>query len=228
MSFTTFEFFLFALMALVVYYVIPKKARWVWLLIISYMYYFSYHVITVWMMLFTTAVTYTGGIMLGRLNSLKPDKDADKETKKAFKKNITHRKKRVVLIIILLAFGILAVCKYTNFMIGNINGILSMLGSTGRLSVLNLTLPLGISFYTFQSVSYVVDVYRAKHEPQKNFFKYALFVSFFPQLLQGPIGRYERLGEQLYEGHAYDLKNIQFGVQRILWGMLKRWCLLTG
>ena len=107
-------------------------------------------------------------------------------------------------------------------MIGNINGILSAFGSRGRLSVLKLTLPLGISFYTFQSVSYVVDVYRGKHEPQKNFFKYALFVSFFPQLLQGPIGRYERLGEQLYEGHAYDLKNIQFGLQRILWGMLKK------
>ena len=61
-----------------------------------------------------------------------------------------------------------------------------------------------------------------KHEPQKNFFKYALFVSFFPQLLQGPIGRYERLGSQLYEGHSYDLRNIQFGVQRILWGMLKK------
>ena len=123
---------------------------------------------------------------------------------------------------ILLSFGVLAVCKYTNFMIGNINGILSAFGSSERLSVLKLTLPLGISFYTFQSVSYVVDVYRGKHEPQKNFFKYALFVSFFPQLLQGPIGRYERLGEQLYEGHAYDLKNIQFGLQRILWGTLKK------
>ena len=107
-------------------------------------------------------------------------------------------------------------------MIGNINGILAMTKATGRLSVLKLTLPLGISFYTFQSVSYVVDVYRGKHEPQKNFFKYALFVSFFPQLLQGPIGRYERLGSQLYEGHSYDLRNIQFGVQRILWGMLKK------
>ena len=222
MSFTTFEFFPFALMPLVVYYIIPQKVRWVWLLILSYMYYFSYHVTTVWMMILTTAVTYAGGILLGKLNSEKPDKDADRETKKAFKKDITNKKKKVVLGVILLSFGVLAVCKYTNFMIGNINGILSAFGSRGRLSVLKLTLPLGISFYTFQSVSYVVDVYRGKHEPQKNFFKYALFVSFFPQLLQGPIGRYERLGEQLYEGHAYDLKNIQFGLQRILWGMLKK------
>ena len=168
MSFTTFEFFLFALTALVVYYIIPKKVRWVWLLILSYIYYFSYHVTTVWMMILTTAVTYTGGVLLGRLNGLKPDKDADREAKKAFKKN---------MLVILLSFGVLAVCKYTNFMIGNINGILAMTKATGRLSVLKLTLPLGISFYTFQSVSYVVDVYRGKHEPQKNFFKYALLYS---------------------------------------------------
>ena len=146
MSFTTFEFFLFALTALVVYYIIPKKVRWVWLLILSYIYYFSYHVTTVWMMILTTAVTYTGGVLLGRLNGLKPDKDADREAKKAFKKDITHRKKKVVLLVILLSFGVLAVCKYTNFMIGNINGILAMTKATGRLSVLKLTLPLGISF----------------------------------------------------------------------------------
>lgn len=222
MSFTTFEFFLFALLALVVYYIIPKKVRWIWLLILSYMYYFSYNVATVWMLILTTAITYTGGILLERLNNTKPDEAADREAKKAFKKGITGKKKKVVLLMVVLSFGILAVCKYTNFMIENINGILSFAGSAGRLSVLNLTLPLGISFYTFQSVSYVVDVYRGKHKAQKNFFKYALFVSFFPQLLQGPIGRYERLGSQLYEGHAYDLKNIQFGVQRILWGMLKK------
>ena len=142
MSFTTFEFFLFALMALVVYYIIPKKVRWVWLLILSYMYYFSYHVTTVWMMILTTAVTYTGGILLGKLNSEKPDKDADRETKKAFKKDITNKKKKVVLCVILLSFGVLAVCKYTNFMIGNINGILSAFGSSERLSVLKLTLPI--------------------------------------------------------------------------------------
>lgn len=98
------------------------------------------------MMILTTAVTYTGGVLLGRLNGLKPDKDADREAKKAFKKDITHRKKKVVLLVILLSFGVLAVCKYTNFMIGNINGILAMTKATGRLSVLKLTLPLGISF----------------------------------------------------------------------------------
>lgn len=222
MSFTTLQFFLFALVAVVVYYILPKKVQWVWLLILSYVYYLSYHVVTVWMMIFTTAVTYAGGIMLERLNELKPSEDISREEKKAFKKNITHKKKCVVVGIVLLAFGVLAVVKYTNFMIGNINGILALFKNTGRISLLNLTLPLGISFYTFQSVSYVIDVYRAKHTAQKNFFKYALFVSFFPQLLQGPIGRYERFGKQLYEGHKYDLCNIQFGIQRILWGMLKK------
>ena len=82
--------------------------------------------------------------------------------------------------------------------------------------------PVGISFYTFQTMAYVIDVYRGEISAEKSPLSYALFVSFFPQLLQGPIGRYERLGSQLYEGHSYDLRNIQFGVQRILWGMLKK------
>ena len=116
----------------------------------------------------------------------------------------------------------LGIMKYTNFMLGNIDAVLRLFGSGKQIGVLNLTLPLGISFYTFQSISYVVDVYRGKHKAQGNFFKHALFVSFFPQLLQGPIGRYERLGSQLYEGHSYNLKELQFGVQRILWGFFKK------
>ena len=123
---------------------------------------------------------------------------------------------------VLIAFGMLGIMKYTNFMLGNIDAVLRLFGSGKQIGVLNLTLPLGISFYTFQSISYVVDVYRGKHKAQGNFFKHALFVSFFPQLLQGPIGRYERLGSQLYEGHSYNLKELQFGVQRILWGFFKK------
>ena len=145
-----------------------------------------------------------------------------REEKKDFKKNIVRKKKKIVLAMVLIAFGMLGIMKYTNFMLGNIDAVLRLFGSGKQIGVLNLTLPLGISFYTFQSISYVVDVYRGKHKAQGNFFKHALFVSFFPQLLQGPIGRYERLGSQLYEGHSYNLKELQFGVQRILWGFFKK------
>ena len=222
MSFTTFEFFLFIAAAVIIYYVIPKKLQWIWLLIISYVYYASYDISTVWMLLLTTYVTYRGGILLDRLNEQKPQDGISREEKKDFKKNIVRKKKKIVLAMVLIAFGMLGIMKYTNFMLGNIDAVLRLFGSGKQIGILNLTLPLGISFYTFQSVSYVVDVYRGKHKAQGNFFKHALFVSFFPQLLQGPIGRYERLGSQLYEGHSYNLKELQFGVQRILWGFFKK------
>ena len=222
MSFTTFEFFLFIAAAVIIYYVIPKKLQWIWLLIIRYGYYASYDISTVWMLLLTTYVTYRGGILLDRLNEQKPQDGISREEKKDFKKNIVRKKKKIVLAMVLIAFGMLGIMKYTNFMLGNIDAVLRLFGSGKQIGVLNLTLPLGISFYTFQSISYVVDVYRGKHKAQGNFFKHALFVSFFPQLLQGPIGRYERLGSQLYEGHSYNLKELQFGVQRILWGFFKK------
>ena len=91
-----------------------------------------------------------------------------------------------------------------------------------NLSFLDIALPMGISFYTFQSVGYLVDVYRGKYAPEKNLGKFALFVSFFPQLVQGPISRFDDLGEQLYAGHSFDYKNVSFGIQRILWGFFKK------
>lgn len=84
---------------------------------------------------------------------------------------------------------------------------------------LNILMPMGISFYTLQVIAYCVDVYKGKVEAQENFFKYLLFVSFFPQILQGPIPRYSQLKDQLFEGHAFDYRTVKFGFQLILWGL---------
>lgn len=84
---------------------------------------------------------------------------------------------------------------------------------------LSLLMPMGISFYTLQVIAYCVDVYKGKTEAQQNFLKYLLFVSFFPQILQGPIPRYEQLKNQLYEGHAFDYRTVKSGFQLILWGL---------
>ena len=115
----------------------------------------------------------------------------------------------------------LAVVKCTNFAIENINAVLSRTGGS-LIEPVNWVLPLGISFFTFQSVSYIIDVYQGKYEAEKNPFKLGLFVSFFPQLLQGPIGRFNHLAPQLFEGKRLDIKNLQFGLQRILWGIAKK------
>ena len=87
----------------------------------------------------------------------------------------------------------------------------------GSISFVDLALPLGISFYTFQSMGYLLDVYWNRCQAEKNPFRFALFVSFFPQILQGPIGRYSRLGTQLFEEHRWDWSRMERGFQLILW-----------
>ena len=108
--------------------------------------------------------------------------------------------------------------KYADFFIENVN---SLFGA-GSIAPLNLLLPLGISFYTFQSIGYVIDVYRDKYAPDKNLLQYALFVSYFPQIIQGPIGRHDDLAHQLYAPHRFDYERLTFGLQRSLWGYFKK------
>ena len=83
-------------------------------------------------------------------------------------------------------------------------------------------MPIGVSFYMFQSVGYVIDVYRGKYEPERNFIKFLLFVSFFPQMVQGPISRFDQLAPQLYSEKKLDWQNIKFGIQLMLWGYFKK------
>lgn len=227
MAFTTIAFFMFLLVGIIIYYILPKKAQWVWLLILSYLYYFTFSIKASLFMVFATVTIYIGGILLDRIQNkgneyLEANKDTiSKDEKKKYKNAIKRNKRIVLLIIILLDFGMLATVKYADFAIQNINAVLGRFG-VNPIGLIGIGLPLGISFFTFQSVSYIVDVYQGKYECQKNIFKMGLFVSFFPQLLQGPIGRYDRLGKQLYEGHKFNLRNIEFGLQRIGWGLLKK------
>lgn len=126
--------------------------------------------------------------------------------------------KRSILILgIILNLGILIVFKYTNFFIENINTF-----TTNDIEYINLWVPLGLSFYTFQSIGYLIDIYRGKYKADRNLFKFALFVSYFPQIIQGPIGRYDQLSKQLYKRHCFDYQRIKFGIQRMLWGYFKK------
>lgn len=146
----------------------------------------------------------------------------DRAAKKAYKEKVKKNKRRVVVAMLLLCFGLLGVVKYLNFVIENIDALVLAVGHGQYFEPVSIILPLGISFYTFQSISYIIDVYQGKYSAEKNIFKYALFVSFFPQLLQGPIGRFDRLAHQLYEGRSFSLKAAEFGLQRILWGCFKK------
>ncbi|MDO5403157.1 MAG: MBOAT family O-acyltransferase, partial [Eubacteriales bacterium] len=228
MSFTSLMFFVFLLIGALIYYVLPKKIQWAWLLIMSYAYYFTFSVKTSVFMIATTVIVYAGGRMLGRINADSSQylavhkENLDREAKKQYKNKVKKKKRSVVALVLILVFGILAVVKYYNFVFGNVNRLLADTGHESLFPMLMLALPIGISFYTFQSASYIIDIYQGKYECERNILKFALFVSFFPQLMQGPIGRFDRLSKQFYEGRSFDLKRIQFGLQRIGWGIFKK------
>ena len=238
MLFTSYAFigFLFLLVAL--YYVLPKKAQWPLLLLGSYVFYYFAGWKFLFYILAVTIITYIAGLLISRnkksadarfsemkeldkSGSASPE-EVGKEARKKFKEKEKSRRRKIMAIGITLALLILAVVKYTNFTIYNINGILSAFHAPKRINFLTIALPTGISFYTFQAVSYVIDVYRDRHEAQTNFFKYALFVSFFPQLVQGPISRYGDLSKELYSPHSFSGRTVERGFQRVLWGYFKK------
>lgn len=206
MSLISMEFLLFVLAAAVGYYLIPKKYQWLWLLVFSYIYYASSGVRLLVFLVYTTGTTYVAGRFLEKAEQKELPK---KETKAA--------KRRILTLGLLLNFGMLAVLKYTNFAVANVNAIFHT-----SFSFQKWMLPLGISFYTFQSMGYLLDVYWGKCKAEKNPLRFALFVSFFPQILQGPIGRFDRLAVQLYQEHRFDLQRIQYALQLILWGFFKK------
>ena len=121
------------------------------------------------------------------------------------------------MLCLVVNFVLLGVIKYTDFIIANVNQIIG-----GSFSFMNFALPMGLSFYMFQTMGYVIDVYWEKVEPEKNPFKVLLFTSFFPQLVQGPISRYGDLSETLFATHKFDWQVVSFGLQRILWGFFKK------
>ena len=119
-------------------------------------------------------------------------------------------------------FGLLVFLKYYNFFGGTLNGLLMLLPFKLQVPVLPLVLPLGISFYTLQATGYVIDVYRGKYAPDRHFGRVALFLAFFPQIVEGPIGRYDLLAQQLYEGHSFEYERVTKGLQLLLWGLFKK------
>jgi D-alanyl-lipoteichoic acid acyltransferase DltB (MBOAT superfamily) len=145
-----------------------------------------------------------------------------KEQKKEFKDKQKKKRLLTFVLCLLVNLGILATVKYANFFIENVNSVTSVFGSGKGLSFVNIAVPLGISFYTFQSIGYLLDVYREAYKPEKNVFKYALFVSFFPQIVQGPIGRYGEMSKTLYSPHPFDSKAVGYGLERVLWGYFKK------
>lgn len=202
MSLISNLFILFVAAAVILYYLAPMKYRWICLLVFSYLYYISGNAKYLFFLLFSTAVTYLCALQIDRMQQ----------------KGSEQKKMKLLVALGLIGnLGMLGVVKYTNFFVDNLNRLFHV-----DIPGFAILLPLGISFYTFQSSGYLLDVYWKRIRAERNPFRYALFVSFFPQLLQGPIGNYKRLAGQLYEGHAFSWDSISRGLKRIIWGYCKK------
>ena len=226
MAYTTLLFLLFVIGTFVLYFAVPQKYRWIVLLAASYVFYLSYGVKLAAYILFTTLTIYGAALWMGKAGGgVKERLKAEgltREAKAALRAEGKRKKRRILLLGMLANFGILAFLKYGNFVIGNVNGALNLLGGAAALPALDIVVPIGISFYTFQSIGYLIDVYRDKYPPCRNAAKFALFLSFFPQILQGPISRYDQLAPQLFQGHAFDYRRVKSGILRIIWGFFKK------
>ena len=195
MLFNSFKYIVFLPILLLFYFVLPAKAKNYWLLLCSYFFYMSWNAVYGILLLACTVVSYAGAILIQK------------------EKN----RKIILAVTLLLLFSSLAFYKYTNFILQNLFRVLRFAGIHSSVT-LDIILPVGISFFTFQAAGYVIDVYRKEIDAEKNFFNYALFVSFFPQLVAGPIERSRNLLRQFDTCKKFDFDRAKDGVLIMLWG----------
>ena len=201
MSYTSYSYLLIFLgTVFICYTAVPKRYKWTVLLISSYVFYWINSKRLIVFLLLSTAAVYFAGIFLNRINDTAAlaKKGLEKEEKREVKVLVSWQKKAVVALAVGFIFGFL------------------------HLKELKFMLPLGISYYTLQAAGYIIDIYRGKYRASESFGKVALFLCFFPQIVEGPIGRFDKLADPLYEGHGFDYDRLCKGVQLIFWGLFKK------
>lgn len=214
MAFTSWPFLALVAATVVLYYGLPRRFQWMLLLLASTVFYIAGGWGSLFWLAAVAAVTWGAGLALDRLNAARK---ALPKGDKAAAEAIKRKKKGVVALAAVLCFGLVYAMKYWDFTVD-----LLPVSLGGRLPRWDFVVPLGLSYFTFQAVGYVIDVYRGKFPAQRNPAKYALFVSFFPQMLQGPIGRYDALAPQLLAKRDLDWENLRLGIQLAMWGYLKK------
>lgn len=198
MLFNSIHFIWFLPLVITLYYLLPGRFRWVVLLAASYTFYMFWKVEYAMLILGSTFVDFWAGRQMGKRNT---------------------RKERLpfLLLSLLCNFGLLFTFKYADFFGETLNALFGT-----ELAPLHLLLPVGISFYTFQSVGYIVDVYRGKSAPEQHFGYFALFVAYWPQLVAGPIERYHHIGPQLHAHHKLQYENLSHGFRLIVFGFFAK------
>lgn len=212
---------IFLLASGTIYAITPAKYRYLTLLAVSLLciaWMSGYGVV---FLLTTILTTYLSGMIMDKITEKNDTEGLDKQVRKQIKAKVKRQKKVVVSCYIAINLGILLVLKYFNFFSVSSANLLRFFGSNTTPLILKLAVPLGLSYYTLQALSYVIDVFRGKYKAEKNLFKLALFIAFFPQLHEGPFGRYDALMPQMCSGQRITLENLYNGVAKILWGLFK-------
>ncbi len=203
MLFNSLQFLLFFFVVVVIYFAIPYRFRWALLLAASYYFYMTTKPGFVVFILLSTLVTYYSGIQMGKTKS-------------------KSNRKKFLLLSLLFNLGLLFLLKYYNFFNDSLNVLFAYFHRDNRIPGLHVLLPVGISFYTFKSLSYAIDVYRGARTPERHLGFFALYVAFFPQLLAGPIERATRFLPQLYEKFDLDYPRVTRGLKLMLWGLFQK------
>lgn len=210
MLFNSLDFLLFFPVVTLLYFIIPVRFRHLWLLAASYYFYMCWSPRYALLMLFSTAVTWLSGRWIERAGRLSNEKKR-------------QRNRKLALVFSLVAnLAVLCAFKYLNFIFDNIVYAISLFGGAFMPPKIDLLLPVGISFYTFQALGYTIDVYRGDIDAEPNFLRYALFVSFFPQLVAGPIERSGSLLRQLRTEQRFDGARVRAGLVRMAWGFFMK------
>ncbi|MGI9077813.1 MAG: MBOAT family O-acyltransferase [Gemmatimonadaceae bacterium] len=202
MLFNSFEFFVFFPVAVLTYFNLPPRYRTVWLLVASSLFYMAFVPAYILILFFTILVDYFAGLAIERATG--------------------PRRKAYLWISIAANVGVLAVFKYAVFFAGNANALLGFAGFPTDVPVLRILLPVGLSFHTFQAMSYTMEVYRGRYRAERSFPTYALYVMFFPQLVAGPIERPQHLLPQFREVHTFNPEDATEGLRLMLWGFFKK------
>ncbi len=205
MLFNSLSYLIFLPIAFVLYWAVPGRHRWIILLLLSYYFYMAANPVYVPLLLSTSLVVWVGSLLIENAG----------EGRKAYKKGI-------LAAVLILCFGLLGLFKYYNFAATSIAGFMRLFSFNLEPRLLKLMMPVGISFYTFQSAGYLIDVYKGKIRCERNFARFALFVSFFPQIIAGPIGRAGELLPQLKEDRVFNYDLAVIGLRMMLWGYFKK------
>ncbi len=202
MLFNSIQFVIFFIVITSLFYLLPHRFRWLLLLLASCYFYMSFVPVYILILGFTIVIDFFAGLYI--------------------EKSSGHKRKLFLIISLIANIGVLCVFKYFNFINANISSVLTYFGYQNPFPGLTILLPIGLSFHTFQAMSYTIEVYRGNQCAEKKIGIYALYVMFYPQLVAGPIERPQNLLHQFYEKHPFDAVKVSDGLKQMLIGFLKK------